>query len=147
MPRFKNPSVGVGADTPWDWVGQRFFEDEDARKRREALEDAARAQEFRNQGMPSSQAESRVQQEREFTPDPGRWLQQRAEDVRHNPIVGGLRALSAIPEAAATAGRYATGVTLAPRRRSTRLRRNRARSIHPRGQCGRSTRRCCQDRR
>jgi hypothetical protein len=114
MARFRNPNVGVGADNPLDWIGQRFFEDEEARKRRELLEDEARAQTFRNQGMPSEQATSRVHQEREFTPDPMRWVQQRAEDMRHNPAIGGLRALGGFLEAPATAARYATGVALAP---------------------------------
>ncbi len=64
--------------------------------------------------MPSSQAADRVQQERTFTPDPLRWVQERAEDTRRNPVIGGLRSIAAPFEAAGTVGRYATGVALAP---------------------------------
>lgn len=119
MPSFRQP-VGVGADDDnpigsfFQTVGQRFFEDEDARKRRQALEDAAQAQRYRSQGMNDDQAAQRAAQDRQFTPDPLSWIQERAEDVRRNPVIGGLRALTAIPEAAGTAGRYLTGVALAP---------------------------------
>ncbi len=112
--------VGAGADDDnpvgsfFQSVGQRFFEDEDARRRRQALEDAATAQRYRDQGMASSQATQRAAMDRQFTPDPMTWIQERAEDVRHNPVIGSLRSLGAIPEALGTAGKYATGVALAP---------------------------------
>lgn len=119
--------VGVGADddeydnTPiWGGIRQALghlpnllqsvTEDDETRRRRWAEEEAQRQADLQRQGRTAPQAQQQVHNEREFTPNPQRWLEERAQDLTQNPVLGTLRAISGPWEALGTAATYAGGV-------------------------------------
>jgi len=121
------PRVGAGADAAAadydapvlgglrrfrDAATRALTEDAAARQRREALEDAARAQQLVAQGLPPDRAAQQVQVERQFRPDPARRAAEIVQDLRHQPLWGAAEAVLSPFEAAATASRYLGGVAI-----------------------------------
>lgn len=118
--------VGVGADDEYDntpiiggirqAIGhlpsflQSMTEDEATRRRRREEEDAQRQADLQRQGWTAPQAQERARNEREFTPNPQSWVEERARDLTQNPVIGGARALWGVGDVLGTAMTYAGGV-------------------------------------